>query len=106
MRPPLIPPRPFFDVLVGRVVVLWVALHTVVAMQPTDTEGSALVLPPITVVALAAVIVVAIRIALRRRGEGLFLANLGYSFLHVGAVVLALVLALEALLGVAVRVVS
>lgn len=90
------PPRPFLDALAFRGVVLWFVARAVIGAGSAATAGpdarsmTALLLVGSTV---TAVVLATSWFEMWRRGELLFLANLGFAFRHV-AVFLSLLCAL------------
>ncbi len=92
------------DAIFVRAVVLWVALRIFAGLGSAGMEASlsdALIGPSLAAFYLFAVILVVLRLEMARRSELIFLANLGYSFLHVSLVVAATCVALEAILRIA-----
>ena len=95
------PPRSFLDAVVVRTTVLWVFLRCATGVLSAATEAqlsgtgwegadaplSQALAGPMTAFALFAVILLLLRLEMARRCELVFLANLGYSFRHVGLVV-------------------
>jgi hypothetical protein len=102
----ILPPRPFLDAILVRVLVLWLFLHAATsfgAIVMTVTSLPQALIPNAgSTVFLIAVIVLVIRLELRRRSEIIFLANLGHSFRGIALVVVAECLVLEAGLRVAI----
>ncbi len=100
----VIPPRPFLDAILVRSVVLWVALRGFAGLGSAGMGASlpqALIGPSLAAFYVFAVVLLVIRIEMARRSELIFLANLGYSFLHVSLVVAATCVGLEAILRIA-----
>ncbi|HIF06610.1 MAG TPA: hypothetical protein EYQ64_06545 [Gemmatimonadetes bacterium] len=101
----MLPPRPFLDSLVLRVLVMWLFLRGVsyggsAAMgipYPQSPIGS-----PTGTVFLTVVIIFMVRVEMWRRSETLFLANLGYSFRGIALAAFCECVVLEAGLRVAV----
>ena len=102
----LLPPRPFLDAIVVRVLVLWLFLHAatgygLTAMIETPFP-QALIPSPVATSFLIAVIILVVRVEMGRRSEIVFLANLGHSFRRIALVVVGECFVLEATLRVAV----
>lgn len=82
------PPRPFLDAIALRGVTLWcfaravIAAGSMAAADAASVSASASVLVGTTV---TAVVVVVSWLEMWRRGEMLFLANLGLAFRHTAA---------------------
>jgi len=102
----ILPPRPFLDAILVRVLVLWLFLHAAGGSGAIMMAGTPLPLSLIlnagSTFFLIAVIVLVIRLELRRRSEIIFLANLGHSFRTISLVVVGECLLLEAGLRVAI----
>jgi hypothetical protein len=104
--PPVVPPRPFVDAILLRAAVLWVGLRafsgwfTAELLQIPITR--VLINSTLASLVLYLVILLPLRIEMARRSELVFLANLGYSFLHVSLIVGAECIVLEALVRSAV----
>jgi len=102
----ILPPRPFLDAIVIRVLVLWLFLHAATSygaqtMMESDLPQS-LIANPVGTLFLIVVIVLAVRLEMGRRSEIVFLANLGHSSRKIALVVVAECLVLEAGLRAAV----
>jgi len=102
----ILPPRPFLDAIVMRVLVLWLFLHGASSwgadvMMETPFPQSLIASPGGTFF-LIAVIVLVVRLEMGRRAEIIFLANLGHSFRKIALVVVGGCLVLEAGLRAAV----
>ena len=101
----MLPPRPFLDTLVLRVLVLWLFLHGMSAFGSVDSGtpvAQSFVGPPASVPWIVGVIVLALRVEMGRKSELLFLANLGHSFRGMALVIVGECLVLEVGLRVAV----
>jgi hypothetical protein len=102
----MLPPRPFLDAIVMRVLVLWLFLHAASSYGSTAMIGTpfpqSLIPSPISTSFLIAVIVLVVRVEMGRRSEIVFLANLGHSFRRIALVVVGECLVLETSLRVAV----
>ncbi len=103
----MLPPRPFLDAIVVRVLVLWLVLHAATSYGAAlGTEAppfpQSLVANQVATIFLIAVIVLAVRLEMGRKSEIVFLANLGHSSRKIVLVVIAECLVLEAGLRVAV----
>ena len=103
----MLPPRPFLDAIVVRVLVLWLVLHAVTSYGATlMTEAppfpQSLIANQVATLFLIGVVVVAVRLEMGRRSEIVFLANLGHSSRKIALVVIGECLVLEAGLRVAV----
>ena len=102
----ILPPRPFLDAILVRVLVLWLFLHA------ATSYGAAFMIEtpfPQSLTAnrsgtffLIAVVVVVVRLEMGRRSEVIFLANLGHSTGKIALLVVAACLVLEAGLRAAV----
>ncbi len=96
----ILPPRPFLDAILVRVLVLWLVLHAATsfgAIMMTGTPLPQSLIPSAgSTLFLIAVIVLVIRLELGRRSEIVFLSNLGHSFRGIVLVVVAEFLVLEA----------
>lgn len=104
---PLLPPRPFLDAIVTRVLVLWLFLHAAsglgsAAVGMGTPFPQSLIGPPLGTLWIIAVIVLVVRVEMWRRSEIIFLANLGHSFFRIALVIIAEFLLLETGLRVAV----
>ena len=101
----MLPPRPFLDAIVLRVLVVWLFLR---AFAAAGSAGSgvpfpqSVVGPPISTLWVMVVIILVIWWEMKRKSELIFLANLGYSFRRVTLMVLGECLLLEVTLRVAV----
>ena len=98
----LLLPRPFLDVILTRVTVLWIVLR--IALTIGSTGGAAGSADPIllgTLLSSVSIVVIAtvLWIDMARRGESMFLANLGYSFKHTILIVSAVCIAFEIVAG-------
>lgn len=93
-----LPPRPFLDPMLGRVVVVWAVLRASGAAgagsmgvpAPASITG-----PPVATLWIGAAVVAVLLIDMRRRRELVFLANLGHSARRVSAVAAAATLVLD-----------
>lgn len=102
---PMLPPRPFLDVIVIRVLVLWLFLHAASGLgsgRMGIPYPQAMIGRPIGTVWIIAAIILVVRVEMWRRSEIVFLANLGHSFLRIALLVIAECLLLETSLRVAV----
>ena len=95
----ILPPRPFLDAIVVRVLILWLFLHGAsgwgsAAMLDIPFPQS-LIPSPTGTLFLIAVIVVVVRLEMGRRSEIVFLANLGHSSGKIALLVVAACLVLE-----------
>lgn len=105
----ILPPRPFLDRIVLRVLIVWAVLHAFGAagnqalsaagllVGGTFLESLAPTVP--SFLWIAAVVVVVLRVQASRYNEGLFLANLGVSFRRTAALAIVLCAALDLALG-------
>ena len=110
--PALVPPRPFLDSLLVRVVLLWAFIRLVTlggaAMTGVPSSvaldtGRGLPLGPFALALLVIPVVLAmIHVDLFRRSEVLFLANLGVSLRRLSLLVAGVCVALEVALRIAV----
>ena len=98
----LLPPRPFLDAIVTRATVLWVFLRIALTIGSTGGAGGAAnpfvlgtLLSSVSIVVIATVL----WIEMARRGETVFLANLGYSFRHTILIVSVVCVAFEIVAG-------
>ncbi len=102
----MLPPRPFLDAIVVRVLILWLVLHAAASFGATvmmETPFPESVIPnPISTLFLIAVVTLAVRVEMGRRSEIVFLANLGHSSRKIALVVIGECLVLEAGLRMAV----
>ena len=96
-----LPPRPFHRTLAVRIAALWTFLRlaamvgTVMAEEPTRAGF----LGPVSLALLVdPVVLLVLFIDMNRRGELIYLANLGYSFQRLAVGFLGLCLLFEALL--------
>lgn len=83
----LLPPRPFLDRLVARVVVLWLffrGVSTFGAVAERVPHHEALVGSPTLPLWVTLAVVLVVRIDMGRRAELVFLGNLGHSFRRIG----------------------
>lgn len=97
----LIPPRPFLDVIVVRVGLLWALLRAVSGMGAASTGASPLgASPGFPVVSgyIVVVVLVALRLEMWRRSELVFLNNLGHSFSGIAPLIIAECLLLDGVL--------
>lgn len=101
---PFLPPAPFRGTLLLRVGVVWAVLRAV-ALSGMGGLGASIWMTPAQFLAgtpwVVLVLVVAVRIDTERRGEAVFLANLGYGFRHLAGLTAALGLVLDVVLAVA-----
>ena len=99
-----LPPRPFLDAIVMRVLILWMFLRGVAAAGSSAMDipfPASVVGRPIGTLWLIAVILLVVRVEMWRKSELVFLANLGFSFRRVTLMVLGECLILEVGLRVA-----
>jgi len=97
-----LPPRPFLDTLILRVLVIWLFLHGASFAGSGLSYPESLIGNPIGTLFLIGVIIVVLRVEMWRKSEILFLANLGYSFRRIALLALGECLLLEVGLRVAV----
>ena len=94
----MLPPRPFFEVIALRAFLLWAFVRAVTYAgsasltigDPVSPVGG----PPLSLAVFVVVLLVT-RIELARRGERLFLANMGCSFTSVATLMAIECAALE-----------
>ena len=100
----LLPPAPFRGALVRRTALVWVGLHFAFALailwdggggMRTPGAADAVRLHPLAVSWLLAGVVLAVHLDVVRQGEGIFLANLGYSRARLTGLVLLVAGVLE-----------
>ena len=104
MRHPL-PPRLFLDAIAIRVALVWLLLRAAAAMGSAGMRipfPEALTGPLMTVPVVVLLVIFAVCVEMRRRAELVFLANLGYSFGRIAALIAAQCLVLEAVMRLAV----
>jgi hypothetical protein len=104
MRHPL-PPRPFLDTIAMRVALVWSLLRVAAAVGSAGMEvpfPEALTGSLTTVPLIVVLVIFAVCIEMGRRAELVFLANLGYSFSHIAALIAVQCLVFEAVLRLAV----
>ncbi len=101
-RRPLLPPQPFLGALLRRTVLAWFFLRFIATR---GLDGSGLASPAELAGTLTgqawvvAFVLAAVWIDLRRRGETVFLANLGFGKARVAGLILAVCFTLEVALG-------
>ena len=99
-----LPPRPFLDTLILRVLVIWLFLHGA-SFAGSSSSGlpypESLVGNPMGTLFMIAVIIFVVRVEMWRKSEILFLANLGYSFQRIALLAVGECLLLEVGLRVA-----
>ena len=98
----LLPPRPFLDAILTRATVLWVVLRIALTMGSTGGvggEANPIVLGALLSSVSVVVIATVLWIEMARRGESVFLANLGYSFRHTILIVSVLCVTFEIVAG-------
>ena len=103
----ILPPRPFLDAIVVRVLILWLVLHAATSygaalMEEAPAFPQSLIANYVATVFLILVIILAVRLDMGRRSEMVFLANLGHSSRKIALVVVGECLVLEAGLRVAI----
>ena len=98
-----LPPQPLLGDIVRTTLVIWVGLHIASAIGGGGVAGNPLVPAPAVEAILLALVVVFSHLDRSSRGLTLFLANLGFSPVRVGLLVLAVAggaeLALRFLVG-------
>ena len=101
----MLPPRPFLDAIVIRVLILWLFLHAASAGGSAQMEipyPQSVIGSPYGSLWIIGAIVLVMRVEMWRRSEIVFLANLGHSFRRIALLVVGECLLLEAGLRVAV----
>ena len=101
----LLPPRPFLDKLVRRVLAVWLFLRSATFGGSTLLDvpyPQSLLGSPTGVLFLIAVVIFVVWVEMRRKSEILFLANLGHSFRGIAGVAFCECMLLETGLRVAV----
>ncbi len=75
-----IPPRPFLDMILWRVAILWLVLRVVAGFAAQEADAPGPTVQILSVGWIWLVVVIALKVDLSRRHESVFLANLGHSF--------------------------
>lgn len=97
-----LPPRPFLDSLLRRVLILWIVLKGMGAAGAAAVYASparAFASFPVATFWILPVVLLALWIDLARRNEAVFLANLGWSFRRLAVAAAGLVVALDAVVA-------
>jgi hypothetical protein len=98
----LLPPQPFLGAILTRAAVLWIVLRIALTIGSTGGAGgeaNPLVLGTLLSSVSIVIIATVLWIEMARRGESVFLANLGYSFRHTILIVSVQCVTFEIVLG-------